>query len=155
MCKTALFAHFLRRKCGFTHFRRSFWNRRKPHSFAQISYLPISALWLVLKLITPPPNPELLTKDFCLEPDLEWIFLQRRTWLGQKLLPQEFPGLSLPHKGKTSLIPSLIFLSLLFWEKQGKPPKKARIFLSSEPPKSLGKKGKRLKKARNSLQRKK
>ena len=40
---------------------------------------------------------------------------------------------------------------LAFRKKQGKPPKKARIFLSSEPLKSLGKKGKTLKKARKFL----
>ena len=31
VCKTALFAHFLRKKCGLHTFRCSFWNRRKPH----------------------------------------------------------------------------------------------------------------------------
>ena len=46
---------------------------------------------------------------------------------------------------------TLIFLSLLFWKKQGKPPKKARTSLHAEPLKSLGKKGKTLKKARKFL----
>ena len=40
-------------------------------------------------------------------------------------------------------------------EKQGKPPKKARIFPYAEPLKSLGKKGKTLKKARKFLATKK
>ena len=30
-----------------------------------------------------------------LEPDLGWKFLQRRTWSGKKLLPLQFPGLTL------------------------------------------------------------
>ena len=50
---------------------------------------------------------------------------------------------------------ALIFLSLLFWKKQGKPPPKTRIFHDAEPLKSLGKKGKTLKKARKFLAMKK
>ena len=50
---------------------------------------------------------------------------------------------------------TLIFLSLLFWKKQGKPPRKARIFLSSESLKSLRKKGKTPKKTRKCLATKK
>ena len=45
----------------------------------------------------PPPTPEFLSKDFCLRPGLEWKFLLRRTWSGQKLLPLRFPGLPLPY----------------------------------------------------------
>ena len=37
------------------------------------------------------------TGDFCQRPDLEWKFLLRRTWSGQKLLPLQFPGLSAPY----------------------------------------------------------
>ena len=33
---------------------------------------------------------------FRLKPGFEWKFLLRRTWLRQKLLPLQFPGLSLP-----------------------------------------------------------
>ena len=35
-------------------------------------------------------------KDFHLQPGREWKFLLRRTWPGQKLLPLQFPELSLP-----------------------------------------------------------
>ena len=42
------------------------------------------------------PPESLYTEDFCLQPGLEWKFLLRRTWLGQKLLPLQSPGLSLP-----------------------------------------------------------
>ena len=42
-----------------------------------------------------------------------------------------------------------------FWKWQGKPPKKQGFFIVAEPLKSLGKKGKTRKKARNSLERKK
>ena len=56
-------------------------------------------------------------------------------------------------------IQTLIFLSLFFWKKQGKPPQKTRIFLYAEPLKSLGKKGPERKNAQkkqgDSLQRKK
>ena len=45
----------------------------------------------------PPPAPEFLSKDFCLHPGLKWKFLLRRIWLGQKLLPLQFPELSLPY----------------------------------------------------------
>ena len=31
----------------------------------------------------PPPTPELLSKDFCLQPGLGWKFLLRRTWSGK------------------------------------------------------------------------
>ena len=44
---------------------------------------------------TPPPMPEfLLSKDFRLQPNLECKFLLRRTWSGQKPLPQDFQSLS-------------------------------------------------------------
>ena len=43
------------------------------------------------EILTPNPNPDFLTKDFCLQPGLERIFLLRRTWSGQKLLPLQFP----------------------------------------------------------------
>ena len=56
---------------------------------------------------------------------------------------------------RLTLRKTLIFLSLLFWKKQGKPPKKARIFLYAEFLESLGKKGKTLKKARKFLATKK
>ena len=52
MCKTALFAHFLRKKCGFAHFWALFLELAEIPLFAQINYLAISALWLVLKFIT-------------------------------------------------------------------------------------------------------
>ena len=55
-------------------------------------------------------------------------------------------------KGKP--IPDLLFL-VFFWKWQGKPPKKQGFFIVAEPLKSLGKKGKTRKKARNSLERKK
>ena len=47
-------------------------------------------------------------------------------------------------KGATPISPfsSLIFLSLPFWTKQGKPPKRQGSLLPAEPLKSLGKKGK-------------
>ena len=47
---------------------------------------------------------------------------------------------------------TLIFFSLLFWERKGKPHSGRHLFLlSAEPPKSLGKKGQTLKKARKVL----
>ena len=54
----------------------------------------------------------------------------------------------------TQAYPDLPFL-VFFGKKQGKPPKKQGFFFPSEALKSLGKKGKTLKKARNSLQEKK
>ena len=53
------------------------------------------------------------------------------------------------------LEPSLILQSLLFWQKSEDPPKKARIFLSAEPLKSLEKRAKTHKKARKTAKRKK
>ena len=47
---------------------------------------------------------------------------------------------------------SLSFLSLFFGKRQGKPPKKQGFFIPTEPLKSLEKKGKTLKKTRNSSQ---
>ena len=41
-------------------------------------------------------NLSLTTKDFCPPPALGWKFLLRRTWSEQKVLPPQFPGLSLP-----------------------------------------------------------
>ena len=43
-----------------------------------------------LRFWPPPQTPELLTKDFCLQPGLDWKFLLRRTWSGQKLLALQF-----------------------------------------------------------------
>ena len=49
------------------------------------------------QILTPRPQPQkILTNDFCRQPGLEWKFLQRRTWSGQKPLPLQFPGLALP-----------------------------------------------------------
>ena len=50
---------------------------------------------------------------------------------------------------------SLIFLSLPFWKKQGKPPKKPRIFSRCRTPRILGKEEKTLKKTRKFLATKK
>ena len=50
---------------------------------------------------------------------------------------------------------SLIFLSLLFWKTARKITKKQGFFILSRPAKSLGKKGKTLKKTRNSSERNK
>ena len=50
---------------------------------------------------------------------------------------------------------SLIFFSLFFWKIARKTTKKQGFFIVAEPLKSLGKKGKTRKKARNSLGRKK
>ena len=44
-----------------------------------------------------PHTKNSLLKDFCLRPGLEWKFLLRRTWSGQKLRPLQFPGVSLPY----------------------------------------------------------
>ena len=45
----------------------------------------------------PHPQPQnSLLRTFRLQPGLEWKFLLRRTWSGAKLLPLQFPGLSLP-----------------------------------------------------------
>ena len=43
----------------------------------------------------PPPTPEFLSKDFCLEPGFGRKFLLRRTWSGRRLLPLQLPWLSL------------------------------------------------------------
>ena len=56
---------------------------------------------------------------------------------GWPLSPYKHVGLRRLHRAKKPGN-SLIFLSLLFGEKQGKPPEKARIYLSAEPLKSLG-----------------
>ena len=92
--------------------------------------------------------------------------LNRRTLKTEKLLsssPSRKSALTTdmankpsPHQGHDRhCLTALIFRSLLFLKKQGKPPKKTRIFLSAEPLKSLGKKGKTLKKARKFLATKK
>ena len=54
--------------------------------------------WHVLriKFSPPPPTPEFLAKDFPSATKSRTKFLLRRTWSGQKLLPLQFPGLSLP-----------------------------------------------------------
>ena len=55
-----------------------------------------------------PPTPEFLSKDVCLQPG-QWKFLLRRTWSDQKLLPLQFPGLSLPYQGnQVSLVRILV-----------------------------------------------
>ena len=63
------------------------------------------------------------------------------------------------HQTSNQQIPSrqcsLIFLFLFFWKKARKTTKKKRMFFPAEPLKSLGKKGKPLKKARSSLQKRK
>ena len=41
----------------------------------------------------PPPAPGFLSKDFCLEPGLEWIFLLRRTCSDEKRPPPQLPEL--------------------------------------------------------------
>ena len=48
-------------------------------------------------ILTPTPQPRNSSlRIFCLlQPGLEWAFLLRRTWSGQKLLPRQFAGLSL------------------------------------------------------------
>ena len=38
--KTTLSAQFLHKKGGFAHFWHSFWNRRKPHFFCRLIFLP-------------------------------------------------------------------------------------------------------------------
>ena len=52
----------------------------------------------------------------------------------------------------THLTHSLSFLSLFFGKRQGQPPKKQGFVIPTEPPKTLEKKGKTLKKTRKSLQ---
>ena len=56
------------------------------------------------QILTLTPNPRFLSKDFCLQPGLEGKFLLRRTRSGQKLFPLQFPGLSLPYKGKPGFL---------------------------------------------------
>ena len=65
---------------------------------------------LRLRLRPPPPTPEFLSKNFCLQPGLQWKVLLRRTWSGQKLLPLQFPGLS-PHPTKGNQVSSEGFTS--------------------------------------------
>ena len=61
--------------------------------------------WYPFHAYTPPtPTPEFLTKDFRLQPRLEWNFLLRRTWSVQKLLALQFPGRSLPQKGESGFL---------------------------------------------------
>ena len=46
----------------------------------------------------PHPQPQSsLLRIFRLQPGLKWKFLLRRIWSGQKPLPLQFPGLSLPY----------------------------------------------------------
>ena len=50
--------------------------------------------FLRIEFWPPPPALDFLSQDFCLQPRLEWKFLLRRTWSGQKLLLLQFPGSS-------------------------------------------------------------
>ena len=63
---------------------------------------------LKIWFLPPPPTLEFLSKDFCLQPGLEWKFLLRRTLRrnrsGQKLLPLQFPEVSLPCLGKPGFL---------------------------------------------------
>ena len=66
----------------------------------------------------------------------------------------------LPAEETLRILSSLILgpspdLLCFFGKRQGKPPKKQGFFIVAEPLKSLGKKGKTRKKARNSLERQK
>ena len=55
MCKNVLFAHKVCTKCGFPHFRALFLESAETPLFAQINYLAISTLWLVLKILASGP----------------------------------------------------------------------------------------------------
>ena len=60
------------------------------------------------QILTPPPTPEFLRKDFCLQPGLEWKVLLRRTWSGRKMLPLQFPELhSLTEGNRASFVRTL------------------------------------------------
>ena len=65
---------------------------------------PISGSALRIEFWPPPPTPDFLSKDFCLQPGLGWKLLLRKTWSGQKMLPLQFPGLSHPSEGKPGFL---------------------------------------------------
>ena len=78
-----------------------------PRDFLKVMYLFLSSIEGRLRLpafsqtedqiFTPNPQPQIsLLRIFRLQPGLKWRFSLRRTWSGQKLLPLQFPGLSLP-----------------------------------------------------------
>ena len=66
--------------------------------FYSFAYRRVSRLLRFMKInFHPHPQPQnSLPRIFRLQPDLERKFLLRRTWSGQKLLPLQFPRLSLP-----------------------------------------------------------
>ena len=72
--------------------------------------LSLCALSMRIKFWPPPPTPEFLSKDFCLQPGLERKFLLRRTWSGQKTAPTAISRIStllaretrFPYEGFTS-----------------------------------------------------
>ena len=70
--------------------------------------------------LSPPPTPEFLTKDFCLQPGLKLKFLLRRTWLEHKLLPLQFPGPLLPYSGEPGFLTKDLLLPWVHPESDGK-----------------------------------
>ena len=77
-----------------------------------------------------------------------WLPLKNQLWLDSKHVTKNV------RKGSETRNPWSSF-PCRFRKRQGKPPKRQGILLLAEPLKSLGKKGKKLKIARNSLKRKK
>ena len=55
-----------------------------------------SMSYMKIEFQAPTPTAEFLTKDFRLQPGLDWKFLLRRAWSEQKLFSLQFPELSLP-----------------------------------------------------------
>ena len=49
-----------------------------------------------IKFSPPPPTPEFLSKDFLSATRSQTEILTKENLVGQKLLPLQFPGLSLP-----------------------------------------------------------
>ena len=71
-------------------------------SFLQIGFGP------------PPPAPDFLSKDFCLEPGLDQKRLLKRTWSDKTLLPLQFPEhLSLRKENQVILGKNLSFWTRL------------------------------------------
>ena len=70
---------------------------QESRTLANFHKRPCIPKWLLRSCFwPPPPTPDFLSKDFCLQPGLEWKFLLSRTWLGRKLLPLQFRALPLP-----------------------------------------------------------
>ena len=78
-----------------------------PHAKAKWQRLSYTTSQISGSDLTPAPNPEFLflCEDFCLQPSLNWKFLLRRTWSGQKCSHCNFQNLHpLTKRNQVSLL---------------------------------------------------